>query len=193
MAAMEPELDDTYGDDVLVAAVVSGDRDAFAMLMRRHMPLVMATTQRLMANPADADEAVQETFLRLWRHADSYRNDGGARLSTWLYRIASNVCYDRLRRRSETLMAELPETVDSAPDALDQLTQAQQASAVTEAVERLPERQRQAVELCYYQGLTAGVAAERLGLTLKATEALLVRGRKRLRDWLGEHHPLKGG
>lgn len=190
MKAPRPGDDVEQSDEILVAAVVAGDRQAFAVLMRRHGSLILATAQRLMANPADADEVAQETFLRLWRHAEAYRAEGGARLSTWLYRIATNLCLDRLRKRSETAVAEVPETEDPTPGALDQLCQARQASVVNQAVARLPDRQRQAVELCYYQGLTAASAAEQLGLSLKATEALLVRGRRRLRDWLGAEHKI---
>src|ERR1700733_3793576 len=85
-------------DGELVARAGSGDRAAAQLLVVRHLSKLLALTRRMLGDTAEAEDAVQETFLKLWTHAARWK-PGQAKFETWLYRVAINKCYDRLRKR----------------------------------------------------------------------------------------------
>ncbi len=87
------------GDDDLLRRVAAGDRWALQRLMDRHGRAMLALAERTTGNAADADELVQETFLKVWTMAPRWRADGGALFSTWLYRVVLNASLDLRRRR----------------------------------------------------------------------------------------------
>jgi RNA polymerase sigma-70 factor (ECF subfamily) len=132
-------------DIALALRTAGGDRDAYAALVRRHLPRMLAVCRRMLGNDALAEEAAQEALIRLWTHAASY-DPAKARLTTWLTRIAANVCLDRLRKRSEEAW---PENFDIALPAGQEraIMQDQLAAKVDAALQKLPERQRLALPL----------------------------------------------
>ena len=85
-------------DAGLVARAGKGDRAAAQALMARHLPKMLTLARRMLHDPAEAEDAVQEAFLRLWTHAARWR-PGRAKFETWLYRVTLNQCYDRLRKK----------------------------------------------------------------------------------------------
>jgi RNA polymerase sigma-70 factor, ECF subfamily len=167
----------------LVRRAGAGDQAACAALVDRHLPRVLALAARLLADRTAAEDVAQEVFLRVWRHAGSWR-PGEARFSTWLHRVTVNLCQDRLRRRHEApLEAALdPPSPDPGPEAAVQRKLV--AAQVEAALAELPERQRMAVLLCHYQELGNVEAAEVMGVSVEALESLLARGRRRLRERL---------
>lgn len=171
-------------DRELLAATGRGERWAFAGLMERHTPLVLALAMRMLGNAADAEDVAQETFLRVWRKAADWDGDGGARFTTWLYRVALNLCADRKRRRPLLPLEGMEEPADPAPDGHQQLSLRQAQQVVAEALAELPERQRAAISLCHLGEVGNAQAAEVLGVSLSALESLLVRGRRGLRNHL---------
>jgi RNA polymerase sigma-70 factor (ECF subfamily) len=173
-------------DDDLLERIAGGDRRAFAILMARHVDRVYGLALRMTGSRSDAEDIVQEAFARVWAKAGNWRR-GGARFSTWLYRVVLNLCVDLRRRRRVR-----PEGLDSAdavaaaePTAEAALVSAQRDARVAAAVAALPERQRAAVVLTYTSGLSNAQAAELMELSVKAFEALLVRARRALRANLG--------
>jgi RNA polymerase sigma-70 factor, ECF subfamily len=171
-------------DNELVAAVAGGDEQACGLLMQRHLGRIVARGRRMMGNQADAEEIAQEVFLRVWTHAERWE-PGRAQFGTWLHRVAANLCLDRLRRRRGTAdIDEMPDLVSGelAPDA--RLEADELAARVEEALQQLPERQRAAIVLSYYQELSNGETAEVLDVTIEAVESLLSRGRRQLRKLL---------
>ncbi|WP_114393182.1 RNA polymerase sigma factor [Oleisolibacter albus] len=174
------------GDDQLLARIAEGDRAAFARLARRHTPKALSVAQRILGSAAEADEVVQEAWIRVWTRAGTWRPDGTARFSTWLHRIVVNLCLDRRRRPAFAGMEEAPDLPDPSPDAPALLDQAQQARLVGEALRDLPDRQRAALSLCYYEDLSAAEAGRVLGLSVSAVESLLARARRALRARLGD-------
>jgi RNA polymerase sigma-70 factor (ECF subfamily) len=121
-------------------------------------------------------------MLRLWTHAGSY-DPQKAKLTTWLTRITVNICLDRLRKRSVEVW---PETFDVAqPASLDRcVLEAQVASKVDAALQKLPERQRLALVLCHYEEMSMAEAASVMEATPEAIESLLSRARRSLRRML---------
>jgi len=168
-------------DEALVARVAMEDATAFAELVRRHADRYIAMAERMLGERTEAEDALQDAFSRLWMHAGRF-DPAAARFTTWFYRVVANACTDRLRRRGRT--RPLPENwdmPDGAPGAEAGLAKAQAAMAVRRALDRLPARQRLAIILCYYEGVTNKEAAVVLGVSVKALESLLVRARRRLR------------
>jgi RNA polymerase sigma-70 factor, ECF subfamily len=189
-------------DDALMRRAGSGDKAAFALLVRRHLARATALAQRITGNRSDAEEIVQEAFLRCWQKAPEWRpverpandraaNDRGedgarAQFGTWLYRVLVNLCLDR-RRRPQPVGIEAAETVaDSAADGFDETARGETSRRVQAAMAQLPERQRAALALCYFEGLGNIEAAATLDISVGALESLLVRARRALRDALGD-------
>lgn len=170
-------------DADLMARIAHGDRDAARALMDRRLPRLLGLARRLLNDPAEAEDVAQETFLRVWKAADRWRS-GEAKVETWMSRIAINLCYDRLRRRREVLMDAPPDRPADSPSAETLLRTGETVARVSAAVQALPDRQREALELCHYQDFTNIEAAERLGVSVEAVESLLARARRRLKDVL---------
>ncbi len=172
---------DAETDEALVARAGRGDRTAAGQLILRHSDRVMGVCFRMLGDRAAAEDAAQETFLKLWRNAAKWRPQG-AKFSTWLYRVAANTCLDRLRRSGREVQEDAaPEMADESPHAEERLMSADRAAAVNEAIAKLPERQRLAIALCHYQELSNIEAAAVMETTVEAVESLLGRARRTLR------------
>jgi RNA polymerase sigma factor (sigma-70 family) len=167
-------------DAELVARVGQGDRAAAQALMARHLPKMLALARRMLANRTEAEDAVQETFLRLWTNAARWR-PGKAKFETWLYRVTLNQCYDRLRKKPAVGLEAAADVPDSGPAPDAGLHDAAVTSEVEAALAELPERQRAAILMCHYQERGNIEAAEMLGVSVEALESLLARGRRTLR------------
>ncbi len=158
-----------------------GDRRAASILVERHTDKIYAVCVRTLRSGAAAEDAAQETFLRLWKNASKWRPQG-AKFETWLYRVAMNICLDQLRKRKREAPEEAaPEQVDGALRPDDRLLAAERKRVVDAALETLPARQRVAISLCHYQELSNIEAAEIMGVSVEALESLLARGRRGLR------------
>jgi RNA polymerase sigma-70 factor (ECF subfamily) len=149
-------------DESLVVQVAAGDADACRRLVERHLGRVVAFAARTLGDRTAAEDVAQETFLRLWKHAAEWRPT--ARLSTWLHRVALNLCLDRGARRREASLDDVPEPQDTSPSMTDLLQQQAIARHVNAAMQTLPHSQRAAIALCHYQGLRNVEAAEVLGV-----------------------------
>lgn len=179
MAPVAPQPEPTPSEAELVARVAQGDAGAYRALADRHLPGIVAYAHRLLGRREEAEEVAQETFLRLWQQADRYRPS--AKPSTWLYRIAHNLAVDRLRKRRETSESHWLDEAPGSGRPSSLLSQKQTVTAIREAVAALAPRQRAALGLVHYEGLTGAEAAEVLGVKVEAVESLLSRARRRLR------------
>lgn len=166
-----------------------GDAGAFGELIGRHLGAVAGFSYRMVGNAAEADDIAQETFLRLWRHRAVW--EPRAQLRTWLFRVARNLCVDRFRRR-EVVTDEFPELVDERRSASGAVQLRQVERIVADALAALPERQRAAIGLVYYEGLSNIEAADVLAVSVEAIESLLARARRNLRESLRDLHPHLG-
>lgn len=162
-----------------------GDRAAAARLVDRNGPRLYSLARRMLGDDQAAEDVVQDSFLRLWRVAPRWRA-GEAMVSTWLHRVALNLCYDRLRRKREVLSPDPVDREDESPGAEQTLLEAQLAARVRAEVEALPPRQRAAIVLCHYQELPGVEAAAVLEVSVEALESLLARGRRALRAALAD-------
>lgn len=167
-------------DAALLALYAAGDRAAAAELTRRHLPRMVAFAARMLGDAAEAEDVAQEAMLRLWRIAPGWR-DGEAQVSTWLYRVASNLCIDRRRRGRRTApLDDAGDPADAAPGAVAGLIAADRAAALAAALAALPDRQRQAVVLRHLEGLTNPEIAAVMDIGVEAVESLTARGKRAL-------------
>jgi RNA polymerase sigma-70 factor (ECF subfamily) len=166
-------------DEELMLRVGRGDREACRLLVERHLGRVVAFAGRVLGDRSDAEDVAQEVFARVWTSAATWRPD--ARFTTWLHRVATNLCLDRLARRREAPLDDAPEPVDPHPTPAGRLEGAEVTRVVGREIAALPERQRIALALCHYQGLRNDEAAAIMEITVDALESLLARARRTLR------------
>ena len=138
----------------------------------------------MLGDPVEAEDVTQEAFLRAWKALPDWQPR--ARFSTWLHRVALNLCYDRLRKRREMTVGTLPEQVDPSLSPFELLARNRRIKALERAIAKLPPRQNAALTLCAIQGHSQVQAAEIMEVSVEALESLLARGRRQLRQVLAE-------
>ncbi len=180
---MPLDAESDQSDDALLALYAGGDRAAARALTVRLTPRVLSLAMRMLGDAAEAEDVAQEAMLRLWKIAPDWRA-GEAKVSTWLYRVASNLCTDRLRRRRGIGLDEAfgpgVEPEDEQPRPEDRLQAADRATALQAALAELPERQRQAVVLRHLEGLSNPEIAAVMDIGVEAVESLIARGKRGL-------------
>jgi RNA polymerase sigma-70 factor (ECF subfamily) len=175
------ELDDA----ALVAASLTGQRDAFDLIVERHRRAVYQVCYRFVNNHEDASDLAQEAFLRAWRGLHGFK--GQAALSTWLYRIAVNVCLNRVsvkKLETEPIVTDRFEDA-RAEDPSAGLVRDERAAAVRRAIAALPEKQRATLILRAYHDLSHQEIADILGSSVGAVKANFFHALGNLKRILG--------
>jgi RNA polymerase sigma-70 factor (ECF subfamily) len=167
-------------DDELMALCASGDARAFRSLFDRHGQTAWRLAWRLTNDAGEAEDLVQEGFARLWKQAGAWAA-GQAGAGAFLQRVITNLAIDRSRRKRPEPVAEVPDGADPAPLADALLESADLSTRIQACVASLPDRQRAAIVLTYWEGLTGPMAAEVMELSPKAFESLLIRARAALK------------
>ena len=198
-AAATPRPDEARGldadsDDALLGRINRGNQAAWRVLVDRHLPSVHGYAWYMLRDNAEAEDVAQETFLRLMKKAADWQ-PGGAKLRTWLYRVAINLCIDRRRAPRPAALDDALDSADPASGEAPMVHGMDLARHVRIALEGLNERQRSAVVLVHYQGFSNAETAALMDISVEAVESLLARGRRALRrvlapvadDLLGEH------
>ena len=187
MSALDlPEERESDLDRDLMTGIAQGDRSSFLRLFDRYAPTAMGLTWRMLRNRHIAEEAVQETFLAVWRDPDGYRAERGT-VRAWLMSTAHHRAVDLVRRevsqnRSATEAAAVFATAKGPADpgevVVEAVGLAEDRRAVRRALENLRPEQRQIIELMYFEGLSQTQIAERLPLplgTVKSRARLAMR------------------
>jgi RNA polymerase sigma-70 factor (ECF subfamily) len=181
----------TWTDEDLVARSRGGDVDSFNQLILRWERPIYALAYRVIGREEDARDVCQETFLRAFRALPGFK--GQAKFSSWLYRIALNLCRDWVRRQRRAPIVEAPEGVDPVELAVDAgpaasvedlVARRELSAAVEEAMALLPEEQRTAIILKEYHGMTFQEIAELQGCPLSTVKTRLYQGLTVLRRQL---------
>jgi len=177
---MALDLRSDVPDEALLVLYANGDPEAARALTLRLAPMALRVAARMLGDRTEAEDVAQEAMLRLWRVAPDWRQ-GEAKVSTWLYRVTSNLCTDRLRRRGRSVALDsVAEPEDGRPGAVAGLIEADRAVALEAALAALPDRQRQAVVLRHLEGLTNPEIAEIMEIGVEAVESLTARGKRAL-------------
>jgi RNA polymerase sigma factor (sigma-70 family) len=169
-------------DDALLVLYARGDGEAARVLTGRHLGRVLGYAARLLGDRAEAEDVAQEAMLRLWRVAGDWR-PGEAQVSSWLYRVVTNLCTDRqraARRRRADALDEVAEPPDPGESVEAAMMRRARAEALQEALGTLPDRQRQAVVLRHIEGLSNPDIAAILEIGVEAVESLTARGKRAL-------------
>jgi len=172
-------------DEVLLQRIAIGDTAAVSTLVSRKLPRLLSLARRMLGDPVEAEDVAQETLVRTWKQA-AHWVPGKARIDTWMHRVALNLCYDRLRRRRDSVSTDDVELLDPADSAVTRIEQTQAAERLQKALSTLPERQREAIVLSYYQEMSNMEAATLMGVSVEALESLLARARRTLRQILSD-------
>lgn len=164
--------------------IALGDQSAYAEAVRRHGRSIAAYAYRMIGQQADAEDIAQETFLRLWTHAHRWQADKAA-VSTWLHRIAHNLCVDLLRRdKSAINMALDDEHADPALSSEQLISLDADRVSLQLAISTLPERQRSALIMTHYQGLSDKVVADIMDVSVDALPSRQPFFMERLASWM---------
>ena len=183
-------------DETLVTLAMSGDSESFNQLVLRWERPIYALAYRTLGREDEARDVCQETFLRAYRALPGFK--GEAKFSSWIYRIALNLCRDWMRKKRRTPVMQAPEGVDLADladraaargpvESIETLVARRQLSQrVAVAMRTLPEEQRTAIVLKEYHGLTFQEIAEMQGCPLSTVKTRLYQGLSVLRTQLAE-------
>ena len=153
---------------------------AFSELVARHSDRFYALSYRTLFNRSDAEDIVQDSFLKLWHKPMLWQSKRGGKFTTWFYRLIVNACYDLNKKKSSQ---EYSFNDDDHDQAVEDDHTSPQLSDIEAALKQLPERQRTALNLCFYEGLTNSEAADIMGIRLKALQSLIMRGKATLKAY----------
>ena len=181
--AIDPDAD-------LIFGLRAGDERALSSLMDRHMIAIHNLAFYMLGDQMAAEDITQSVFLKTWTHMPTWQT-GQAKLLTWMRRVATNACLDALKKKKPIYTDDVPDVNDEADTPFEALARAQQRQYVQAALGALPDNQRAAVTLSYYQGVSQKEGAAILEISEGAYESLLVRARKNLKARLSESKNLE--
>ncbi|NHD18941.1 RNA polymerase sigma factor SigM [Actinopolyspora sp. BKK1] len=171
-------------DADLIAAHLSGDRQAFSELFRRHRDRLWSVALRTMRDPDEAADALQEAMISAFRNASSFRAE--SRVTTWLHRIVVNSCLDRMRRQRTRATVPLPESGPGEPaHPHDRISEHDTRMVVEDALAQLPADQRAPIVLVDVEGYPVSEAARMLEVAEGTVKSRCARGRLKLAQLLG--------
>jgi len=168
-------------DESLICQIQEGSHEAFAILVDRHSNRFYRIAYRFVSSKDDAEDIVQEAFLKIWKRPNLWDPGKGTKFTTWFYRVVINLCLDHRKKKK---MINLPEDIEFADEnpGADVLYDVHQKQAVIERfIQELPERQQMAVNLCFYEGLSNNEAAQIIGVKVKALQSLVMRAKTTLK------------
>lgn len=168
-------------DESLICRIQEGSHEAFAELVDRHSNRFYRIAYRLVSSKNDAEDIVQEAFLKLWDRPNLWDPGKRAKFTTWFYRVVINLCLDHRKKKK---LINLPENIEFADEnpGPDVLFDVHHKQAVLERLlNDLPERQQLAVNLCFYEGLSNIEAAQIIGVKVKALQSLIMRAKTTLK------------
>jgi RNA polymerase sigma factor (sigma-70 family) len=177
--------DELEAEAVLMLGVARGEPEACRQVIRQQGPSAYRFAFKILRDSVEAEDIAQEAMVRLWRQAPDWRPL--ARISTWLHKVIYRLALDRLRRRREEGLDAAEALPDLSPGPEARFAAVQRRALVRAAMEQLPERQRTAVLLTHFQGLSGAEAASVLEVSIEALESLLARARRSLRTLLADN------
>jgi len=178
LAYKQPAEDDAR----LLERIGNGEKTAFAILVRRHTTRFYRVAYRFTGNRSEAEDIVQEAFLKLWERPLMWQIDKNAAFTTWFYRVVVNLCLDHKKKKRPSLMTDDTWVMDERETHEETLLHEEKQRWLATQIAALPERQRMALNLCFYEEVSNQDAAKMMGIRLKALQSLLMRAKKTLKN-----------
>jgi RNA polymerase sigma-70 factor (ECF subfamily) len=187
-------MDSELSSEDLMARIAKGDNDAFEILVNRHQTSVLNLIYRFIGDRTQAKDLSQEVLIRVWQAAKTYRPE--AKFTTWIYRIATNVCFNELKssrrkkwfsfhRSDEDSENSMEDSIsDGSPSTEDLLLAKERSRQISDALQSLPDNQRMALILKRYEDFSYQEISQVLGCSVSAVESLLVRAKRTLQEKL---------
>jgi len=163
----------------LLALFAKGNRLSTISLTSRLAPIIFSQAFHMLNNRADAEDVTQEALLQLWKIAPKW-DPNRAQITTWLYRVTSNLCIDRFRKSKRVSSEEMPEVIDKTPDVDQKMQFMARSKALYAGLKILPDRQRQAIVLRHLEELSNPDISEIMEISIEAVESLIARGKRSL-------------
>jgi RNA polymerase sigma-70 factor (ECF subfamily) len=171
-----------YDDEFLIRLIQEGKHEAFTEIVNRHSKRFYSIGYRFLFNKDDAEDIVQEAFLKLWEKRLTWNQSKEAKFTTWFYKVIVNLCLDYNRKKKPVPLSEDMQLVDKQQGQEGLLHEKQIQSILDHFIQELPERQQLALNLCFYEGLSNQEAAEIIGVNLKALQSLVMRAKMTLKE-----------
>ncbi len=174
-------------DESLIHQIQEGKHEAFGEIVDRHSKRFYSTAYRLLFSKNDAEDIVQQAFLKLWERRLFWNPNKGAKFTTWFYRVVVNLCLDHNRKKKPMPLCENMELIDEQDGQEILLDEKRKQALLDRFIQELPERQQLALMLCFYEGLSNQESAEIIGIKLKALQSLIMRAKTTLKEKLNHH------
>lgn len=171
----------TLADEKLMLELQSGSHEAFVILVKRHTSKFYALAYRMVFNKSEAEDITQEAFMKLFDQPYKWNPNKSTKFSTWFYTVIINMCKDHNKKKRPM---QIPDNFDISDNRnLEELIEHKdQQTYVNKCLLELPENQRIAINLCFYQSLSNQEAADVMKLHLKALQSLLIRAKVSLKQ-----------
>ena len=176
-------------DKDLMALIQKGNHQAFSTLVKRHTQKFFNLAFRSLHNEADAQDVVQNCFLKLWQKPHMWSGNKNTKFTTWFYRVILNACEDLRRKNKRNTHQDIDTFAEIYGEEASQengMVVSEDQIVLEKAISSLPERQKEALNLVVYEELKQKDAAEVLGVGIKALESLLSRAKKTLKETLNQ-------
>ncbi len=177
-------------DEGLMNAIKLGHHQAFSFLVRRHTDRFFKTAYRLCGNVQEAEDLVQEAFLKIWQKPDIWKEGKGAKFTTWFYRILFNQRMDKIRQNKRTVAVQegfFDDYADIRKSPESEISMTQEQALIEAAINSLSIRQKMAITMCFYEDVTNIDAAYAMNISIKALESLLMRAKTGIKDFLNNN------
>lgn len=184
MSEDKSKLDDEH----LLKLINNGDNIAFSELVRRHTIKYYRIAYRVVFNSNDAEDIVQEAFLKIWKNPQNWDSSHNVKFTTWFYKVVINLCLD-FKKRSKAHVDDQIDDIQSDDNIQDGIVDMkQQQELVDKYISELPHRQQIALNLCFYEGVSNKEAAEIMDINIKALQSLIMRAKINLKEKLQEYY-----
>lgn len=168
-------------DEQLLIYIKEGDTSAFAELVKRHSQKFYHLAYRYTTSQEEAEDITQLAFLKLWENPYKWQPERGAKFLTWFYRVVVNLCLDKNKKKKSTQLADYHEIVDDRNNQEDSAIKNEQQKLLEIAISKLPNRQKTALILCFYEEVSNKEAAQIMKVSLQSLQSLLIRAKQSLK------------
>lgn len=170
-----------HSDEELIRLVYLGVHEAFAELVRKHVTTFYYVSLKLVKSKEDAEDIVQECFLKLWKSPQNFNEEKNVKFTTWFSKVVQNRSLDLLRKTKEDNLSEEFDVADNSKNQLEVVEENYQNQKLGSALQKLKGKEQQAIKLSFFENRKNSESAKIMNLSLQAFQSLLMRSKESLR------------